>query len=338
MQMKKTRYNPIVLLITFLLFGCATGTDTTTPTSEQALRQDLRDAIADPSQRDSLHLLVRCTGKDGMRAAEVYGNGVGIWNFRQQFTLQPEEVSSLIETLDKADFASYADVYGGRKKPDPRPRKEKFGGCCPLQVICSVELSLAGGTKQAVQMRKGELSAELKQLADDLLDACEKPGQAGTAAVDLADGLEKVAGGVLAPETFSVMLHRKVEQGAETGDPGFLLRLSGGLATSHAYDTAGRLQDAVSLKLGAAEVAAVARDLAKLSLAELPLNLFAPDYNDLSVEVLNHNKSVQARRFAGMTPTTDAENQARFERIYDALYRLHVRVLGEGEPAQNSGG
>ncbi len=352
MQMKKTNNNAFALLMTLLLFGCATGTDTASPGAAQvtaaadedsvehdaeALRQALREAIADRSQWDSLHLSVRCLGEDGMRAAEVYGNGVGIWDYRQQFTLQPDEISSLIEILDKADFASYADVYGGKPR-DPRTREKKGAGCCALQVICSVELSLAGGTKQAVQVRKGELSAQLRQLADDLLDTCEKPGRAGTTAVDLADGLEKVAGGVLAAESLRVLLHRKPESGAEAGDPGFLVRMSGGLATSRSYDAAGRLLDPVSLTLSRAEVAALARELAKAGLAELPLNLFAPDYRDLSVGVLDHEASVQARRFDGMTPTTHAEHQAGFERIYDALYRLHVRVLSEGGPMQNAGG
>jgi hypothetical protein len=344
MQMKKTNNNATSLLMTLLLFGCAQVTAAADADSgehdaeAEALRQDLRDAIADRSQWDSLHLSVRCIGEDGMRAAEVYGNGVGIWDYRQQFTLQPEEVSSLMEILDKADFASYADVYGGREPPDPGTREKKGGACCALQVICSVELSLAGGTKQAVQVRKGELSAELRQLADDLLDTCEKPGQAGTTAVDLADGLEKVAGGVLAAESLRVLLHRKPELGAEAGDPGFLLQMSGRLVTSRSYDAAGRLLDPVILTLSAAEIAVLARELAATSLAELPLNLFAPDYKDLSVEVLDHTKSVLARRFAGMTPTTNAEHQAGFERIYDALYRLHVRVLSEGEAGQNEGG
>ena len=90
--------------------------------------------------------------------------------------------------------------------------------------------------------------------------------------------------------------------------------------------------------LGPTDVAALARKLAEAGLAELPLNLFAPDYRDLSVGVLDHEASVQARRFVGMTPTTHAEHQAGFERIYDAPYRLHVRVMSEGEPAQNAGG
>ncbi len=354
MQMNKAGCNAIVMLIAVLLNGCAAGGDTTSASSRQdptqvtaagddsgeqdaaaaALRQELRAAIADPSQRDSLHLSVRCVGEGGMRATEVYGNGVGIWNFRQQFTLQPEEVTSLIEILDKADFANFADAYGGRKKPDPKPRKEKFGACCPMQVICSVELSLARGTKQAVQLVKGEQSARLQQLADDLLDACEESGQAGLAAVDLADGLEKVAGGVLAPETFRAQLHRKPEQATDADDPGFLLHVAGPLATSRGYDAAGRLLDPVTLRLSRDEVASLARDLAKLGLAELPLNLFAPDYNDLSVEVLNHKKSVQARRFAGMTPTTLAENQAEFAQIYDALYELHLRVLSAGDQSR----
>jgi hypothetical protein len=349
--MKKTNNNATVLLMTLLLFGFDTASQSAAQVTAaadedsgehdvaaEALRQDLRNAIADRSQWDSLHLSVRCIGEDGMRAVEVYGNGVGIWDFRRQFTLQPEEVSSLIEILDRADFASYADVYGGSKAPDPRTKEKKGGACCALQVICSVELSLAGGTKQSVQVRKGDLSAELRQLADDLLDTCEKPGQAGTMAVDLADGLEKVAGGVLAPETFRVLLHRKPESGAEAGDLGFLLRVSGGLVTSRGYDAAGRLLDPVNLMLDPTDVAALARELAEAGLAELPLNLFAPDYKDLSVRVLDHEASVQARRFVGMTPTTHAEHQPGFERIYDALYRLHVRVLSEGGPMQNAGG
>lgn len=335
MQMKKTNNNALSLLMTLLLFGCATGTAAANEDSgehnAEALRQDLREAIADRSQWDSLHLSVRCLGEDGMRAAEVYGNGVGIWDFRRQFTLAPEEVSSLIEILDRADFASYADVYGGSKAPDPRTKEKKGGACCALQVICSVELSLAGGTKQAVQVRKGELSAELMQLAADLLDTCEIPGKVGATAVDLADGLEKVAGGVLASETLSVMLHRKPESGAEAGDPGFLTRVSGRLATSRGYDAAGRLLDPVSLMLSPADVAALARELAKAGLADLPLNLFATDYRDLSVSVLDHEASVQARRFAGMTPTTHAGHQVGFEQIYDTLYELHLRVLSAGD-------
>ena len=67
-------------------------------------------------------------------------------------------------------------------------------------------------------------------------------------------------------------------------------------------------------------------------------NLFAPDYKDLTVRVLGHEKNVQARRFAGMTSTTHAESQLDAERIFDALHRLHRRVMSEGEPAGDRGG
>ena len=336
--MKKTNNNATVLLITFLLFGCATGTDTAPAGSDQALRQYLREAAADGSRRDSLHLLVRCTGEDGTRAAEVFGNGVGIWGSRRQFTLQPEEVSSLVEILDKADFAGFAEIYGGRAALEMQPQKEEPGVCCPMQVVCNVELSFAGGTKRVAQLAKGEQSAQMRQLAEDLLDACEKPAQAGITADDLTDGLGKVAGGILAPETIRVLLHRKPEDRTAAGDQGFILRVFGGIATSRSYDVGGRLQDPVSLTLSSAEVAALARELAEPSFEKLPINLFAPDYKDLSIEVLNHKKSVQARRFDGMTPTTHAEGQAGFELVYDFLYKLHVRVLSEGEPARDAGG
>jgi hypothetical protein len=335
--MNKTSYNAIVLLITFLLFGCATGTDTAPADSDQGLRQYLREAVTDDAQRESLHLLVRCTGEEGTRAAEVYGNGVGIWDFRRQFTLQPEEVASLIEILDEADFAGFAEIYGGRAALATQKRKEEPGACCPMQVVCNVELSFAGGTKRVAQLAKGDQSEQMRQLAEDLLDACEKPGKAGTTADDLTDALEKVAGGILAPETVRVLLHHKPEAVAAAGDAGFLLRVSGGIATSRSYDAEGRLQDAVSLRLSSAEIAALARELAGASLAKLPVNLFAPDYKDLSVEVLNYKQSVTARRFADMTPTTRAEFQAGFQRIYDFLYKLHAQVLSQGKPARDAG-
>ena len=290
--MNKTSYNAIVLLITFLLFGCATGTDTAPADSDQGLRQYLREAVTDDAQRESLHLLVRCTGEE---------------------------------------------IYGGRAALATQKRKEEPGACCPMQVVCNVELSFAGGTKRVAQLAKGDQSEQMRQLAEDLLDACEKPGKAGTTADDLTDALEKVAGGILAPETVRVLLHHKPEAVAAAGDAGFLLRVSGGIATSRSYDAEGRLQDAVSLRLSSAEIAALARELAGASLAKLPVNLFAPDYKDLSVEVLNYKQSVTARRFADMTPTTRAEFQAGFQRIYDFLYKLHAQVLSQGKPARDAG-
>lgn len=359
--MKTATIMGLCLPLTIILSGCTASGTGTPSTSGQvpnstasaavdlraegevepevaALRDALRDATEDRSQWESFHLSVGCQGEYGMRSAEVFGNGVGIWDFRRQFTLNQAEISSLLETLNEADFAGLADVSGGRKKPDPRQQSEKPEAVRSLQVICRVELSLSGLTKQAVQLAKGEQSAELRELADALLEICEGPGGAGTAAGDLTEGLEKLSTGDLAPETFQVLLLRRPEKGASepVGD-GFLLRLSGSRAISSlASAPAAGPQDSVSLTLAAAEVADLAGELTRLHLAEMPLNLFAQDYTDLSVEVLDHKKSVQARQFAGMTPVTHGDRQNDFDQIVDLLYRLHLRVMREGKPVREA--
>lgn len=355
--MKKTGYSAIVLIIPLLLFGCTTSRDTAPPipaqteptatpaqtepaavdeSGEADMATALSQAIDDRSKWDSLHLHVSCSADAGTRSAEVYGNGVGIWDYRRQFTLTPGEISDLLKTLDKAKFTRFADVYGGRKKPDPRPPEKEEDTGSAIRVICRVVLSIDGQTKQVAQLGKGEQSAEFKQMAEDLLAICEKMGQTGVAAADLNEGLEKVSRGDLAPEAFQVLLHHKPKS-METED-GFLLRLSGSHVTTRGYDPAASLLDPLSLTLSPAEVADLARELASLNLPELPINLFAQDYTDLTVDVLNHKKSVQARQFGNMTSTTHGERQLDFERIYNALHQLHVRVLSEGEPVEGASG
>ena len=347
----------LVLLVPFaiLLAGCAAspapGPETPAAVAAEAegeadttaaaqLRRGLRAAVGDRSGWESLHLVVGCLGDAGMRSMEVYGSGIGIWGFDRQFELSPEEVSALLRTLDQADFAGFADVYGGRKGPDPRlPDKKEASEGSALRVICRVVVSLGGQTRQSVQLAKGEQSAELKGLAGDLLAIGEGPAREGIAAADLTDGLEKVARGELAPQAFRLLLNRKPDKAsAEEAGDGFLLRLAGSRVISRGYDPAAGQMAARSLTLTPAEVADLARDFVRRQVAQLPANLFAVDYRDLTIEVLNHKKNIQARQFAGMTPTTHADSQVQSEQVFDALHRLHRRVMSEGEPAGELGG
>ncbi|MFQ5733643.1 MAG: hypothetical protein ACE5KM_17030, partial [Planctomycetaceae bacterium] len=54
-------------------------------------------------------------------------------------------------------------------------------------------------------------------------------------------------------------------------------------------------------------------------------------YTDFNVTVLNHRKSMQARRFARLTPQTHGEKQKQFDRIFTAMQKLHQRVVKEGK-------
>ncbi len=72
---------------------------------------------------------------------------------------------------------------------------------------------------------------------------------------------------------------------------------------------------------------------AELDPEGLPVNLYATDYTELVMAVLNRKKSIQARPFAGMTPSTHGERQEDFNGIFEALYALQLRVAEEGTPA-----
>ena len=104
------------------------------------------------------------------------------------------------------------------------------------------------------------------------------------------------------------------------------------MVTTQPHDPASGYGRKVTLRLGPGDVGALGQTLARLDPEDLPINLYATDYTDLVIEVLNRKKSIQARRFAGMTPTTHGERQEDFNRTFEALYTLHLRVAEEGTP------
>lgn len=263
-----------------------------------------------------------------MRSLQVFGNGPAIWNNRRQFTLTPDQIASLLATLRDADFAGLKEIYGG-KRDLPRPAHKALA----IRVTCRLRLALDGLTKRSVQRVKGEQSALLRKLADDLFRICEIASQSGVEATDIRDGLQKLSSGELAAETFQVMLHRKPDQAsALEGNQGFLLRINGNRVTSRSYDPVGGYLDPLNLSLGRSDLDGLARKLAELDPGKLPANLYALDYTDLSIPVLNHRKSIQARQFAGMTPATHGERQKECDALFAVLAQLHVRVINEGDP------
>lgn len=337
--MRKAAFLIVGLGLGVLALGCASSGGTSNPTVEATtttaqrtaattpdaakLEAALSRAVADPTEREDLHLLVNCIDDYGMRSAELWGNGVGVWGFRKQFELSEAEVTRVLETLQAADYPHLDRIYGGNR-PDPRKRDEE--GVFATRILCRVELALDGMFKQSAQVGKGYESLELKKLANDLLAICKSAGEAGVGATDLADGLEKMAGGDLAPEVLFVSLNRKPDVAGNMSG-GYLLQISGGRAISRPD---GAPDEALVLTLEPAELVALAAALSRHNLAAMPVNLYALDYTDLLVEVLDHDKRVQARQFAGMTPTTHGERQADFDAIYAALEDIQARVVRDG--------
>jgi len=282
-------------------------------------------------------VLVECADDAGMRQAEVFGNGVAIWDRRLQLELPREELVALLGRFRSAGFAGFQEMYGTIVREIPIPQDappEGPGWLAAIQVICRVELTLDGVTKQSVQLAKGPRSEELDALARGILEAVQPVPGAGVGAEDLRDGLSRIGEGVLAPETLRLLLHRKpAAEAVEAGEAAWILRLTGRRAAVEPFLVPGGYGDPVTLELPEAEVARVGRLLAEAGVGELPENLWAEHYTDLVVEVLDHEARLQARPFAGMGPTTHGAAQERFDRLYTALADLAHRVLREGAPA-----
>ncbi len=336
---------PAMLLAAVLLGGCSARPQPPVTAAAGApgegaaaggtagLEQALERAIAEPGADESLRLAAECRRDAGLVGMRVYGNGVGIWNDERQFRLDPVQVAGLLRILEDADFLAFEDVYGG---PPPPPKPPPGDGDAMATVVtCRVELALAGHEKRALQLEKGEQSPLLKRLAEDLLAACETPARSGVTAASLRDGLEKVARGELAPEAWVVVLHRVPELGAQ-GD-GFLLRVLGSDVSVQTYDAQAGYRDPALMELHPEQIRALAAELAGRDPAAWPGNLYARDYTDLSVRVLNHEKSIQARQFAGMAPGSHAPHQQAFEEVYTLLDRLRSTVLAQAATAAQSG-
>lgn len=293
--------------------------------TDEGLRRALAESIRRPGSWAELHLAVECQSEGGMRSLEVFGNGVAVWANRRQFDLPVADVAHLLSLLEEADFVGMEDQYGGGSEEDSA-----------TMITCRVQLELNGMKKESVQLFKGEQSAEFRDLADSVLDSCADRGEAGVSAADLREGLEKVAAGELAPEVLTVMLHRKPDdRSAGAGARGFLLRLAGPRVVTRAYGPAAGYGEPLALELDPGEVEDLARSLADGDPASLPANLWAEHYTDLSIQVLNRRKAVQARQFARLTPTTHGRLQEAFDTLYATLEAIHERALASGRPARD---
>lgn len=290
----------------------------------------LERSLTDSDLQESLELRIQCRDESGMNSMRVWGDGLGVWQGRRQFHLTAEQVAAVLERLHFADFAGFAPLYGGPKQEDPREHDRPDDGSAIL-IVCRVRVSLDGQVKESAQRAKGEQSEELKTLADSLLAIGEAAAGNGIEAANLLDGLEKVGRGELDPRVFRVMLHRKptAEEIGESG-PGFLMRVEGQEVTTRRHDPQSGYGQEKVLDLDVAAVRNLALVVAELDPAAMPVNLWAPVYTEVAIEVLDHRQSVQARRFAGLEPTAHGDLQESFDALVRTLVRLQDQVAAEG--------
>jgi len=290
------------------------------------------EGVLTGGSRDGLIVFAEC-GDDGtLTETRIFGSGVGVWNRNRQFTLEPARVTRLLERFRKVGFSRFQELYGEIEDEVPIPGE----GASALQVVCRVALTIGDVTKQSAQLSDGPRSEALYELADRVLALGRRQGADGVTAESLDDALSKIADGTLAPEVLSVLLHRKPDAGpGASGGTGFLLRIEGGRVSARRYTPGAGYGEPVANELDAAEAARLARRLAEAHPGELPLNLYATDYTDLVIEVLDRKTQIQARAFTGMSRSTHGAAQVRFDRVYDALAELAESKL---ETANGGGG
>lgn len=258
----------------------------------------------------------------GRGSATIYGIGVGIWNRERQFKLDNAQLLALLKILNEGGFAKMRPGYGGIARPLRGPA---IGA--PEVLVGSVTLHVGNLTQGSMQRGGGEQSRELAAIANNILDLCEKAAQNGVAADSLADGLKKIAAGKLHPLTMSLLVQRIENEGR--GPNGWILRIHGQQAEVQLRSRTG-IGSPIRFELTAMQLDGLCKLLIDNDAGSLPVNLYAPDYTDFRVSILRRDKSLQARKFARLTPTTHGEKQKQFDRIFAGLDALHQRIIKEG--------
>jgi hypothetical protein len=231
--------------------------------------------------------------------------------------------------MSESGFVGWPASFGGKRDPKP-------AGEAPPRVTCRVSIDLDGQHKQVVQFSYGDRSAELVALAHGILDACRGPAESGVGAKSLNDGLAKVATGELDPVTLQVIVnHRSPLSPREDPGEAWLLRVDRGEVTTRDHIRGLGYGEESALALDEEALAELTGVLRQAHLAELPPNLYAKQYTDVTVSVLNHRAQIQARRFDGMTPETHGEKQKSFDRLLEVLEALRERVV-ESQPDGDS--
>jgi hypothetical protein len=300
------------------------------PPNAKEFGKALEELASGARKLDTFRLDVQWSGEGRGRSVIVYGNGIGILNRDTQFRLNKEQLQELVRKLREAKFADLAERYGGMARPMGGPA---LG--VPVRLLGSVTVSIQGVSRGSTQLGGGEQSQELAKLASGLLDLCSTAAKNGVQAMNLADGLKKIGSAELDPVTLHVLVHRLIEDPKKApGEEGFLMRIEGAVVTTRTNTPGKGYGPEMRLELTRKQLEELAKLLIDNEAGGLPINLWAVTYTDFVVRVLNHEKNLQARQFAGKTPQTHGEQQKQFDRIYAALVEVHQKALKEGKPVK----
>lgn len=311
-------------LLSSFLFSLATGEQKTAETepSKTELKGVLESALTNPGTWEDIRVEASCLTETGPTFVEVFGQGVGVWKREKQFPVSKQQFREILEEFRDAGFVDWHDLYGGSAEPG-----------AGVKIICRAGLSIDSNFKMVSQTEKGKQFHPLRTLTARIFALSRGSTAEGVIADSLTDGLRKLETGKLNPVTFQLLLHRRIEDRAELNkDQGWILRVDGRRASHQTIRQKAGYSDPVELDLSEEEFLGLTRTLAISEVESFPLNLFADSYTDLSLQILNRKKSVQARQFRGVTPDTHGERQRSFDKILALLTKLNSKVESSGQP------
>jgi hypothetical protein len=288
--------------------------------SSTPFEKALVNAFSDPADVEYVRMFTRCLTEDGTyEQVEIFGNGVMIWNGESQTRLPALGTRGFIYRVYESGFADMPESFGGDPREQPAPAR--LESKAPLRIICEFDVEIDDQRKRVEQLDRGEQSEKLLGLARFFLDKCRKRSVLGVRAQDLGDGLAKVSARELASETFKMTFTEKPEL-SQADDEGLLLIIRGRQMVARRHTRDSGLGAPIGIRLERAEFDDLVRQLAVRGADAMPANLFAPNYIDLTLEVLNHRRSIQARQFAGLEPNTHGEQQREFNKLIDVVRSL----------------
>jgi hypothetical protein len=280
---------------------------------ESGLARAVDEVARGARAADELQIRVEWTRDGELVPARIYGRGVGIWRGRTQVVLDRATVSSLAAAVSRSGFASMPETIGEEKTD-------------LLKLRGKVTVRVAGAQKTVVQLVDGPQSRELASLAEEAMAACESAARGGVTAGSLTDALTKLGSGALAPEALEVVAQHRPET-PRSEEPGFLLRLTGREAEARPFRARTGYGVSKRLVISESELRRIVTAMREADLEGLPQSLYAPDYVELRVQILDRTKDVTARRALAVSKEAGGAHQRSFERLDAELVRLAKVVL-----------
>ena len=250
---------------------------------------------------------VSCVDARGPRSLRLFRSGTSVWNRSTQVVVPPDARRNILAMLRRADYATMANSYGGKKKAEVE---------AALSVRCEVAVDFGKVAKISVQLSDGEQSPRVEGLASEILDYVESLGLQEESATSLSEALKKWVAGGLNPEILTL---RILQIPPAKGQEGLIVEVLGGEVIRRRYAHGKGVSQRVVEPLDRAKLLTLLNVFVETDFENMPANLMSDETVEVDVWMLGHKKKVIARKFGRALPPEMAAAQGRFDRLLVAM-------------------